>query len=265
MKDSEIFTLALELLKSGDERTTKEIAEHITNVSGQRVSEIEVFDALVKFEAAQKVRRSNRKNFDEYKPVTTSSWIILDQGNITEERSTLKLYDYVNSAMAVVSQPIFLSRQGLEFKNLGMPILSVGEAMEKIVLDAKEEIRIACPYYDDLFIEILSKNTKNIQHLKHLSILAERADPILLKARKLFPNTKLKTLYGSTLSGHDRELKVQGLHAKVMIADQSQVLIGSFNFRYSHLHYNVDMGILLKGKIAEHYARIFDSIWEVNL
>jgi len=67
------------------------------------------------------------------------------------------------------------------------------------------------------------------------------------------------------MSNYEKELKVQGLHAKVMIADQSQVLIGSFNFRFSHLHYNVGMGILLKGKIAEHYARIFDPIWEANL
>jgi hypothetical protein len=262
MKDSEIFTSALELLKSGDERTTKEIADYIAHTSGQRVSEIEVFDTLVKFEARQKVHRSNRKNFDEYRPVATSS-VILDQANITREISTLRVDDYVNGAMVVVSQPVFLSRRGLEFKNLGMPVLSVGEAMEKIVLDARTEIRIACPYYDDVFIEILSKNTKNIQNLKRLSILAERSDPILLKALKLFPNTKLKTLYGSTLSIHEKELKVQGLHAKVMIADQSEVLIGSFNFRFSHLHYNVDMGILLKG--AEHYARIFDSIWEANL
>jgi hypothetical protein len=220
MREQEISTSAAKLLRSGEEKTTKEIADYIRSASGIKVSETEVFDAFVNFERLQKVQRSNKKErFDEYKPVTTSSWILLDQNTIIPEvPSEQRLPGYIISAELVVSQPIFLSTKGLEFKNLGMPILSVAEAMEKIVLDASEDIRIACPYYDDLFVDILSKNAMNIGSLKTLSILAEKTDPILLKVRKLFPNTKLKTLYSSTSSAYQ-----------------------------------------------EHYAKIFDLIWDVNL
>jgi phosphatidylserine/phosphatidylglycerophosphate/cardiolipin synthase-like enzyme len=137
--------------------------------------------------------------------------------------------------------------------------------MEKIVMDAQHEIRIACPYYDELFIDVLSTHAQNVANLQSVAVLAEMMDPILLKACSLFSNVKVKTLFRSTRgakNGHG--LKVQGIHAKLMIADKSEVLLGSFNFRFSHIYYNVDLGLLAKGKIAEHYAKIYDLIWGSN-
>jgi phosphatidylserine/phosphatidylglycerophosphate/cardiolipin synthase-like enzyme len=129
-------------------------------------------------------------------------------------------------------------------------------------LDAKEEIRIACPYYDELFIDVLSTHAKNVSNLNSVAILAETMDPILLKACSLFPNAKVKTVFRSTSgSNNGQGLKVQGIHAKLMVADRSEVLLGSFNFRFSHIYYNIDLGLLAKGKIADHYARIYDLIW----
>ena len=96
-------------------------------------------------------------------------------------------------------------------------------------------------------------------NLSSVAVLAENMDPILLKATSLFQNVRIRTLYRGADAGGG--LKVQGIHAKLMIADRSEVLIGSFNFRFSHINYNVDLGLLAKGRIADHYATIYDSIW----
>lgn len=268
MKDSEIATSALKILNGQGTRTTAEIADQITKLAKQKVSESEVFDALVKAEAAGKVKRSREEKFDEFRPVTTISWTLLvtipEQDN--EPSAEVPLTEiYTDGAMIVVSQPIFLSTRGLNIKNLGIPVLEVREAMQKMVMDAKEELLIACPYYDELFIDVLNASPGSVAKLKRLSILAENTDPILTKACRLFPNAKVKTLYGSTVSAGGQGFKVQGIHAKIMIADRSQVLVGSFNFKSSHVTYNVDLGILSRGKIAEHYAQIFDSIWGLKM
>ena len=133
------------------------------------------------------------------------------------------------------------------------------EAMEKIVIDARDELRIACPYYDELFIDVLSSHAQTVSGLRSIFVLAEVNDPILIKAQKLFGNLHVKTLYRSVAGTSN--LKVQGIHAKLMISDKSEMLIGSFNFKFSHIYYNVDLGLLGRGRIADHYARIFDSIW----
>lgn len=269
MKDSEIATSALKILNGQGSRTTAEIADQVAKLTKQKVSESEIFDALVKAEATGKVKRTRGDKFDEFRPVTTTSWTLLvtiPERDIQHPSIEVPVSEiYTDGAMIVVSQPIFLSTRGLNIKSLGIPVLEVREAMQKMVMDAREELLIACPYYDELFIDVLNTSPGTVAKLKRLSILAENTDPILMKACRLFPNAKVKTLYGSTVSAGGQGFKVQGIHAKIMIADRSQVLVGSFNFRSSHVTYNVDLGILSRGKIAEHYAQIFDSIWGLKM
>lgn len=268
MSDLEIDTLALRALDYRVSKTTEEIASEVARATKYAVSESEIFDILIKSEASGFVKRLHNDQFDEARPVTSTSWILVKDVSlpikqISHDRSTSP--PYVEDAMIVVSQPIFLSTRGLNMKNLGIPVLEVREAMQKMVMECKEELLIACPYYDELFIDILSTNPQNVSKLKRLQIISEASDPILAKACRLFPNAKVKTLYGSVWGEEGKKFKVQGIHAKVMIADRSQVLVGSFNFRSSHVTYNVDMGLLSKGKIAEHYAKIFDSIWSIQM
>ncbi len=262
MRVLEIGTLVLSALNTKAPKSTLSITSELRKSSGRfSVSESQVFDALVKAEATGHVRRVKTSEYDESRPVSTISWLLSRE---TEQspanKGSVREPSNVDEAMIVVSQPIFLSTRGVDLRNLGMPVLEVREAMEKVVMDAKRELRIACPYYDELFIDVLSGHAQSVSQLSFVAVLAESMDPILVKACSLFQNTKVRTLYRGTSAGPGN-LKVQGIHAKLMVADRSEVLIGSFNFRFSHLNYNVDLGLLARGRIADHYATIYDSIW----
>lgn len=266
MSDLGTGTLLLRALSSTDAKTTSEIANAIRHdFLSSPLSDSDVFDLLLKAESRGFARRVKSDRFDETHPVTTTTWLLRE--NLTPSDMSLvepeRAEPYVKDAMIVVSQPIFLTIRGVNLRALDMPMLNVKEAMEKLVLDAKQELRIACPYYDELFIDILSSHALNVSKLRRVLVLAEAMDPILVKATKLFPNLKVRTLYkGATQSNN---LKVQGIHAKLMIADQSEVLMGSFNFLFSHIYYNIDVGLFAKGEVARHYAQIFDLIWRSDV
>jgi hypothetical protein len=261
MSVSEIGTLLINALSQTEPKTTLDIAATVRHgLGGKRISDSEIFELLLKAESQGITRRMRTTAFDESRPVGTVSWLLLDVAHkLTLDESSSA---YLDQAMIVVSQPIFLSLKGIDLKSLGMPVLSVKEAMEKIVMDAQHELRIACPYYDELFIDVLSSHAQSVSGLRLISVLAEVNDPILIKAQRLFRNLHVKTLYRSVTETSN--LKIQGIHAKLMVADKSEMLIGSFNFKFSHIYYNVDLGLLGRGRIAEHYARIFDSIWGVG-
>jgi hypothetical protein len=261
MSNSEIGISVLKLLNEREAKSSATLLSEMHD-KGFVVSASEIFDIMIQAESSGLVKRVKTEIFDEAKPVITSSWILTRKfENPREARNPINLDSYIEDAKIVVSQPIFLTMQGLDLRSLGVPVLNVREAMEKIVMDAKKEIRIACPYYDELFIDVLSAHAQNVSNLQSVAVLAETMDPILLKACSLFSNTKVKTLFKGITGSSGSNLKVQGIHAKLMIADKSEVLLGSFNFRFSHIYYNVDLGLLAKGKIADHYARIYDLIW----
>jgi len=265
MNNSEIVISALKLLSVQKPKSSADLVIEMRR-KGYPVSVSEIFDALVGAESSGLVKRMKTEEFDETKPVSTVSWILSAtyKPSLNSEifKQSAQGSTYIEDAKIVVSQPIFLSVQGLDLRGLGMPVLNVREAMEKIVMDAHQEIRIACPYYDELFIDVLSTHAQNVASLRSVSVLAEAMDPILVKACSLFPNAKVKTIFRNTAGANSGQgLKVQGVHAKLMIADRSEVLLGSFNFRFSHIYYNIDLGLLAKGKIAEHYAQIYDIIW----
>lgn len=262
MSTSEIDTSVFRILSDKRPHTTSAIVQEIRKSGASKISESEVFEYLLKAEALGRVKRERTAEFDENRPVATSSWTLIGDASV-EIHAEVASEPYVKNCMIVVSQPTWLSLRGVQLGKLGFPVLNVREAMQKVVLDAKEELRIACPYYDDLFIEVLSADSEKVKKLKSVTVLAENMDPFLLKAKKLFPNIVVKTLYDTTGGGQDG-YKVQGVHAKLMIADSHEVLVGSFNFRFSHVYYNIDTGLLATGPIVQHYVKIFDSIKEAK-
>jgi hypothetical protein len=258
MSSSETATSLLSLLNTQTPKSTINLVEELRK-SGGRLSVSDAFDILAHAETTGQVKRVRTDKYDERIPVSTISWILIDATQAHPKASITPPEQYIQEAMIVVSQPIFLSVQGIDLHSLGMPVLSVREAMEKVVLDAKSELRIACPYYDELFIDVLSNQAACIAKLRSIFVLSDNMDPILVKARALFQNAEIRTLYQK--APNSAGLKLQGIHAKIIIADRTEVLIGSFNFRFSHINYNIDLGLLAKGKIAEDYCKIYDSIW----
>lgn len=258
MNDSGLVTSLLRILSTESPKTTAELSNDMRGAD-MKVSDSQVFDILTQEESSGRVRRVVTDQYDEMKPVTTVSWILTAPLPVYEDVIPEIRTGYADEVIIVTSQPIFLTIKGVDFRKTGIPLLSVREAMEKVIIDAKEDLRIASPYYDELFIDILNSQAHNIVKLKSIKVIAEKMDPILIKATKLFPNIKVKTIYRTTSA--ESKLKLEGVHAKIIIADKSEVLVGSFNFLFSHIYANVDLGLLAKGRIAEDYAKIYDLIW----
>jgi len=271
MKDSEIDIIGLKVLSARVPKSTAEIADEVRKLINNRlISPSQIFDILIRAENLGVVKRVKTNEYDDARPVTTISWQLCSEEQVPAATlqslvEPAKAQQYIEEAKIVVSQPLWVSTQEIDLLRGVGPVLGVREAMEKIVIDAKQELRIACPYYDELFIDVLSVNAQSVAKLEQIAVLAETVDPILVRAKHLFPNMKIKTIQRTTVSPPGSQCyKVQGIHAKLMIADRTEVLLGSFNFRFSHIHYNIDMGLLASGKIADDYAKIYDSIWKLQ-
>ena len=177
MKNSEIAISVLELLNEQNPKSTATLLAEMQN-KGFVVSASEIFDIIIQAESSGLVKRVKTETFDEAKPVLTSSGMLTRKfERPPETRNSTSSDGYIEDSRIVVSQPIFLTIQGLDLKSLGVPVLNVREAMEKIVMDAKKEIRIACPYYDELFIDVLSAHAHNVSNLQSVTVLAETMDP----------------------------------------------------------------------------------------
>jgi phosphatidylserine/phosphatidylglycerophosphate/cardiolipin synthase-like enzyme len=271
MKDSEIDIIKLKVLDPKFPKTTVEITNEVKKLTGNKqISPSQIFDILIHAESLGIAKRVLTTDYDDARPVTTVSWQLSRENvdevaRLTSPIEKRESKPYIEEAHIVVSQPLWISTKRTDlFREVG-PVLGVREAMEKIVIDAKEQLRIACPYYDELFIDVLSVNAETVAKLDSIAVIAENVDPILVRAKHLFPNMKIKTIQKTTISPVGGQCyKVQGMHAKLMIADQTEVLLGSFNFRFSHIHYNIDLGLLASGPIAGDYVKIYDSIWELE-
>lgn len=56
-----------------------------------------------------------------------------------------------------------------------------------------------------------------------------------------------------------------GSHAKFCLADSKHVYIGSANFTWSGLHYNLEMGVLFHGKLAVKVAEFWEMAIQLGL
>ncbi|MCH7590145.1 hypothetical protein IIB34_03815, partial [PVC group bacterium] len=63
-----------------------------------------------------------------------------------------------------------------------------------------------------------------------------------------------------------RDSPEQLMHAKVLVVDNRHVLIGSTNWTYSALNFNVESNVLIHSKnLAKEIISHFDSLREENL
>jgi|GEM_PF-7006797 len=52
-----------------------------------------------------------------------------------------------------------------------------------------------------------------------------------------------------------------GLNA-LLIADDREALIGSFNLRAQHMFLNFEVGLLIRGRVVSRLRRLYDAVWE---
>ena len=266
-----VFTL----LASGKILTAEEILQKV-GISGKKATTGQLVNILLQAEREGFIEKVRDERFDDLKPLTSVAWkptIAFNKLNVqklpksqpepVETKTVLPtILDYEADLRLVISQPSFAFTQLDELRK-GIHALEAREAIEKVIIDSKKTLRVISPFYDELFIDLLSKHTSKLRSLDWIRIIADQekdqAKITLDKVKALFSNTKIKYLYKGAGG-----FKIGGIHAKILLADENEALIGSFNFTHSHVVYNIDIGLLVTGRMAQDIAKAYDTIWELK-
>ena len=274
-EDDWLEEFVFDLIGRGEILTAEEMLKEIGS-TGKKATTGQLVNVLLQAEREGIIEKVRDDRFDELKPLTSVGWkptgvfkkpkpqadLKAQQKTVEVAPAVVKAADYVPEARLVVSQPSFAFSQLEELKKR-IHALEAREAIEKVIIDAKKTLRVISPFYDELFMDVLSKHTSKLKMLDWIRIIADQekdqARITLKKAKALFPNAEIKYLYKGT-----EELKIGGIHAKILIADTSEALIGSFNFTHSHVVYNIDVGLLVTGKIVQDIAATYDTIWSLR-
>jgi len=248
----------LEVLKQTSLASVEKISEELRRSFGIKAKLSEVFDSLLALERAGVVRRICDEEYDEYMPITTLKWQLLEAA--AQPPSATEPSPPVEELWIVTSQPFYSSvRRALDRVLRENKVLTVEEAVHKVILDSERCLRVACPYYDEVFMSILYRAADKISSLREVRILYEEESNVLLKIRQILENVVAKRLLGREPV---RGCKYLGMHAKMLIADESEVLLGSFNLRAQNIYYNFEVGVLIRGSPARHFKLLFDAVWD---
>jgi len=246
------------LAKKGPMRA-HDLLRELEVATGEPITLSALMDCLLKAEEEGFVERERRKNLNKHTPLSSSLWKV----KVEPEQLTLPAQpaEEPTNLRIVVSQPVFAFSAVSELRS-SLQLLEVREAVERVIMRAEKELRIMCPYYDDFFVHLLSTNMEKVKNLTEIRIIADEKGTTLKRVEHLFPNVRIKCLLGKVM-GDRGELKVRGVHAKMLIADESESLVGSFNLTFRHSLYNFDIGFLVKGTVVRKLVKIFDHLWKL--
>jgi phosphatidylserine/phosphatidylglycerophosphate/cardiolipin synthase-like enzyme len=234
----------------------EEVSARLSRNYGINVKLSELIDALIALEKEEVVRKIRDEEFDPYKPLTTIKWQLTRPEILPVET----LQPPLEEAWIVTSRPIYSPLWASLDKILKeSKTLTTEEAVHKLILDSENTLRVACPYYDEIFASILYKAADRVSRLSEVRILYEEENPVLFKIKGLLSNISVKSLIRrEPVKG----LKYVGMHAKLLIADDKEALLGSFNLRAQNIYYNFEVGLLLKGELARKLKDLYDAVWD---
>lgn len=154
------------------------------------------------------------------------------------------------------------------------------DAYREVVESAEKELKIMSPFIDAYALypiadKISKSSNLSVRILTEKDNLAKEGDALYLFAvmksgglnievrdAKIVAESGVMDAVRELLSRNSREYKTSGIHAKVVIADSSVALVGSFNFTRFHYLSNFDMGFLIYDKsIVQTLSKIFMEMW----
>jgi len=217
------------------------------------------------------IERVYSEDFDPTRPFDTAMWILRCEriGAEKNQKIPSKSMEVLSSESTtrdfrlVLSIPLTLHahRAALLNKYSAMDIF---DAFEYIVNLAEDELKIICPFLDAYgFFPVINKLHKSpslkvriiteIDKSREIEYFADVAGPgkiEVVDAQKI----------AETSQGGRR--KIEGVHAKLAIADEQAALIGSFNFSRYHYLVNFDAGFLVHSKsIVRLLSDLFEELW----
>jgi len=193
------------------------------------------------------IARRVGRPLDPTKPFATTKWC-LTEGPGTEEP--------LGVAIALIANPPVVDAVG----EVPPGVIGLIDSLNTVVCSSERSLRIMMPYLGELLPVAFMQCAARLRTLRLLRVLTEDIDSnrrALERLRRFVPNLEVK--YATRISNR---VKVKGVHAKVIITDEMQALVGTFNLTQAHLLVNYDVGLLVRGRIVAVLTGIFDKLWE---
>jgi len=217
------------------------------------------------------IERVYSEDFDPTRPFDTAMWVLRRERATAEKNQTLPLrsMEVLRSELLaqdfrlVLSIPLTLHAHRAALLNR-YSAMDIFDAFEHIVNLAENELKIICPFLDAYsFFPVINRLHKTpslkvriiteIDKSREIRYFADVAGPgkiEVVDARK------------TTESSEGGRRKIEGIHAKLAIADKEAALIGSFNFSKHHYLINFDVGFLIHSKpVVRLLSDLFEELW----
>jgi len=205
-------------------------------------------EGLQELETSGIAKRVGRP-LDPTKPFATTKWCLAEGPRVEEPFGVV---------VALVANPPVVDAVG----EVPPGVIGLMDSLSTVVCSSERSLRIMMPYLGELLPVAFMQCAARLRTLGLLRVLAEDIDSnrrALERLRRFMPNLEVK--YATKIDG---KVKVRGVHAKVIISDEAQALVGTFNLTQTHLLVNYDVGLLVRGRIVAVLAEVFDKLWEVE-
>lgn len=209
------------------------------------------------------IRRIYTEVYDPTRPFDTATWVLegsvyFGKEDLKEDKEAIKL----GYAKLVLSVPLSMLSLRTDLLNK-YEALDLHDAYTHVIEMAKRELKIICPIIDAYALYPLITKMLNSKDLKIriLTELDKSKDVIYLLESIDSKNIEIKNVT-RTIRFEDYERKAFGIHAKLVIADNEVVLIGSFNLSRHHYLINFDIGFLIYDPaVVNKLSMVFDELW----
>ena len=227
---------------------------------GLSLSIYELYRILIKLESRRIIKRHYDAVFDPLRPAETVKWLLAGERAPRQRKEA----EAPTQVEIVVTAPPSKPRLSGILNKYG--IRAFAEVMEELVLSARKELRIICPFIDSFLATLLIKSSDIIEGRVKVRIISEQRDSTTFRTLS-YLNRTLKSVEVKfadeyvQLSQGPR--KVFGVHAKALSADDERLVIGSFNLSLPHLMVDFDVGLLVAGPVVRLFNKIFDELWSL--
>ena len=197
---------------------------------------------------------------DPTKPFATSVWKLCQPKNIVkEEVGAVGKDEMLGTVEGLILNPPLLRDIKKDFPAMGL-MMGLMDSLEFIVSSTKKSLKIMMPYVGELLSILFTSHLQNLKKIDSIQVITEdrRENKRTIEPLKQFlPN--LQVAYATK---RESDVKVTGIHAKVLIADEEIAVVGTFNLLQIHLLVDYDIGVFVKGEVVHLLAKIFDDLWE---
>lgn len=204
------------------------------------------------------IKRVYTESYDPTRPFDTVSWTLEEKalGGLRETPFSLE-----REITLVMSKPFRISDLMTHMLN-SYRAVELHEAYNYVIESAKHEIWIMSPVMDVYSLyPLMSKvsKTKDIR-IRVLTEFSKSSDFVHATSVRELRNIEVKN--AEKFFDQSSRRKAFGIHAKMVIADVSVALVGTFNLHWIHYVVNFDIGFLIHNKqVIERLRAIFDELW----